>query len=570
MSPALQILYEQLGSSWANLPRQAKILLPIVGVLVLAAFVGLIMFSGTEENKLLLSTLSERDRLLIQRELTNAGVSFDEARLTTEGSLYVPESLADRARMILTVEKLPQSGSGFDVFDQSGMGDTFLDYNRKAEEQAEISIRNSIESLDPVKYAAVDVTPMVDSPFAVEKEPAKASLTVELKHGRRLDYKQIDGIANMVAASVRGLTVDNVKIIDSFGRPLIMMPETTDQDLIVGLRNQQYEFEKRVAAELEQKIMRRMTPLVGNPQYVQAIVRVEGDFDEISTDQVEYNPTGLEAAELPVETETTIEDTTAGPGTTVGSQPGMVPNTIGSSSSLNPNQELTVTRNSSEKTRLVSKTTTITKRAPAKIKKITATLLIDQRKQMGPNGVITYTPWTPAEELLLTGAIQTAIGYDQTRGDQVSVVSLPFDRTYPAEQSTINTQKERLAVAGSAAKYVIVLVVVAALMLLMRSFFSGLGSTDAPQAQARVGGGGVAAISGEPSLEDDELSDEGLAGMGSDAAGILGDDDSGGALEGSEELEIARLQREISTSVQSNPEIVVALMRTWLESESET
>ncbi|MEC7868344.1 MAG: flagellar basal-body MS-ring/collar protein FliF, partial [Candidatus Poribacteria bacterium] len=432
------------------------------------------------------------------------------------------------------------------------------------------SIRNSIESLDPVKYAAVDITPMVDSPFAVEKEPAKASLTVELKHGRRLDYKQIDGIANMVAASVRGLTVDNVKIIDSFGRPLNIMPETTDQDLIVGLRNQQYEFEKRVAAELEQKIMRRMTPLVGNPQYVQAIVRVEGDFDEISTDQIEYNPTGLEAAEIPVETETTILDTTAGPGTTVGSQPGMVPNTIGSSSSLNPNQELTVTRNSSEKTRLVSKTTTTTKRAPAKIKKITATLLIDQRKQMDPNGIITYTPWTPAEEILLTNAVQTAIGYDETRGDQVSVVSLPFDRTYPAEQSTINTQKERLAVAGSAAKYVIVLVVVAALMLLMRSFFSGLGSTDAPQAQARVGGGGVAAISGEPSLEDDELSDEGLAGMGSDAAGILGDDDSGGALEGSEELEIARLQREISTSVQSNPEIVVALMRTWLESESET
>ena len=92
MSPALQILYEQLRSSWANLPRQAKILLPIVGILILAAFVGLIMFSGTEESRLLLSTLSERDRLLIQRELTNAGVSFDEARLTTEGSLYVPES----------------------------------------------------------------------------------------------------------------------------------------------------------------------------------------------------------------------------------------------------------------------------------------------------------------------------------------------------------------------------------------------------------------------------------------------------------------------------------------------
>ena len=84
---------------------------------------------------------------------------------------------------------------------------------------------------------------------------------------------------------------------------------------------------------------------------------------------------------------------------------------------------------------------------------------------------------------------------------------------------------------------------------------------------ARGGGGGVAAISGEPSLEEDELSDDAPAGIGTDAAAILGDEDASGALEGSEELEIARLQREIANSVQSNPEIVVELMRTWLGSE---
>ena len=117
-------------------------------------------------------------------------------------------------------------------------------------------------------------------------------------------------------------------------------------------------------------------------------------------------------------------------------------------------------------------------------------------------------------------------------------------------------------------EYLFVLVVVAALLLLMRSFFKGLGAAGAlQQAQAR---GGVAAISGEPSLEEDELSDDALAGIGIDVAGILGDEDAGGALEGSEELEIARLQREIANSVQSNPEIVVELMRTWLDSEDET
>ena len=119
-------------------------------------------------------------------------------------------------------------------------------------------------------------------------------------------------------------------------------------------------------------------------------------------------------------------------------------------------------------------------------------------------------------------------------------------------------------------EYLFVLVVVAALLLLVRSFFKGLGAAGAlQQAQARRGGG-VSAISGEPSLEEDELSDDALAGIGIDAAGILGYGDASGALEGSEELEIARLQREIANSVQSNPEIVVELMRTWLGSEGET
>ena len=77
----------------------------------------------------------------------------------------------------------------------------------------------------------------------------------------------------------------------------------------------------------------------------------------------------------------------------------------------------------------------------------------------------------------------------------------------------------------------------------------------------------MAAISSEPSLKEDELSDDAPAGIGMDAAAILGDEDASGALEGSEELEIARLQREIANSVQSNPEIVVELMRTWLGSE---
>ena len=68
----------------------------------------------------------------------------------------------------------------------------------------------------------------------------------------------------------------------------------------------------------------------------------------------------------------------------------------------------------------------------------------------------------------------------------------------------------------------------------------------------------------------DVIKIESLAGIGIDATGILGNEDVGGALEVSEELEIARLQGEITNSVQVNREIVVELMRTCLASEEDT
>ena len=61
-----------------------------------------------------------------------------------------------------------------------------------------------------------------------------------------------------------------------------------------------------------------------------------------------------------------------------------------------------------------------------------------------------------------------------------------------------------------------------------------------------------------------------LAGIGIDATGLPGTEDVGGVLEGAEELEIARLQGEITNSVQVNREIVVELMRTCLASEEDT
>merc|ERR1711934_878194 len=102
--------------------------------------------------------------------------------LPTDGTISVPHSDTARAQMVLAMAGIPRSTNGYQVFEQSsGFGDTFLDYNRKDQQKTEINIRNAIETLDPVQYATVQITPMVDSAFAVDKQPAKAVVIVTLK-----------------------------------------------------------------------------------------------------------------------------------------------------------------------------------------------------------------------------------------------------------------------------------------------------------------------------------------------------------------------------------------------------
>ena len=286
----LQIL-NQIRDIWNNLPRQAQIVVPIVGLVILGALIGFSLWSGTEEDVVIFSGLSDRDLKMVQTELANSGIKYT---LPTSGTISVPNSETARAQMVLAMAGIPRSTNGYQVFEQSsGFGDTFLDYNRKDQQKTEINIRNAIETLDPVQYATVQITPMVDSAFAVDKQPAKAVVIVTLKSSRALDYQQIEGMTNIVALSVKGLSKENVQIIDEQGRTLSGEDVQTSYDMKMEGAFRKLQYEDQISNQRAERIRQSLAPLVGGLEHVKANVVVETNFDDQTTNEVLYNPSEI-------------------------------------------------------------------------------------------------------------------------------------------------------------------------------------------------------------------------------------------------------------------------------------
>jgi len=578
----LQLL-NQIRDIWNNLPQQARIVVPIVGVVILGVLIGFSLWSGTEEDQVIFSNLLDRDLRMVQGELANARIKYT---VPTPGSIAIPSSETARAQMVLAIAGVPRPESGYQIFTQSsGFGDTFLDYNRKDQQKTEINIRNAIETLAPVQYATVQITPMVDSAFAVDKQPAKAVVVLNLKPGQSLDYQQIEGVINIVALSVRGLSTENVQIVDDQGRTLSGEPERTAYDLKMEGAFRKLQYENQIATQRVELIRQSLAPLVGGMEYVRANVVVETNFDDQTTDETVYNPLDIETNLIPKQTEITIDEATSGPASMNEAVVGVSSNTTGASeTSTGTEQQIDVGKQSRELQYLVSERRSSKRTAPGSIIRLTATVLIDYK----PNPTSpTRVAWPQPELTQLITFAQTAAGYDETRNDKVELISLPFDTTTrSAAQAQAQSAKlsRRLR---DIAKYIAILAVALVMLFLMRSALErlqlgGLPTTspagitgmerDLPlgslPTDAAIGGApSLAAIPGRPGVAP-------VPGM-APASGLPGVEPPPPAGEnplapiemdagGTEMQEIGRLQTEVMSLADQKPEVVAQIVQDWL------
>ena len=121
---------------------------------------------------------------------------------------------------------MPSSGRiGFEIFDRTNFGLTNFQEQVNYQRALEGELARSIMTLAEVEAARVHLVLPKESLFQTPEEQTKASVILKLRNGRNLPESGVQGIINVVASSVKGLTPEHVVLIDYRGK-VLSRPET--------------------------------------------------------------------------------------------------------------------------------------------------------------------------------------------------------------------------------------------------------------------------------------------------------------------------------------------------------
>ena len=428
-------LFGQLSTIFLNLTKRQKIVAISSVVAVVALIVFLLLFtrapkgSGEEFSgySVLFANVEPSVSAQIIAQLEMDGVKY---KLADENTILVPNKDVYRERIAvasLGIVQASKTKPGFELFDTNSFGATEGEQRIKFQRAIQGELSKTIESLEPIERASVYIAFPKESVFTERQTPPTASVVVKLKNGSLLDYGQIDGIKRIVSGSIPNLSLENVKIVTqdgvAVGEDSVAMQNEQEAARIKAQLRYKHEFE----SNYEAKIIDMIARFVGSRDKVTAKVSIEFDFSQTDKEQEIFDPNSVVRSEQNIEEHKVGRDPKE-----LGGVPGAVSN-IGPVQGIEDNKptqeyDKTVTNTNYE----ISKQIIKTKPQFATIKRLTAAVVVDGRyeKVRDESGELTskinYIPLNENEVNQIRSLVEQAVGYNQARGDQVTVSNFEF------------------------------------------------------------------------------------------------------------------------------------------------
>jgi flagellar M-ring protein FliF len=403
---------------YALLPPAVKQILLLVGLAAaIAAGVAMVLWSQGENYTPLYSGLADRDVGEITAQLDSANVPYELDPAT--GSLLVPADRKYEVRMQLASSGLPR-GAGFGIEEmpeRSSFGQTPFMENALYVRAVETELARTIGSMQPVEMARVHLALPPQSVFLRQKREPSASVMLKLFSGRRLDDEQVQSVVHLVAASVPDLVPSRVTVVDQTGALLT----SRNGDSATSLTSSQFDYRKQVESDYSQRIQSLLGSIVGADR-VRASVSAELDFTQSEETRESFDPN----VQL-VRSEQTNEDTRRGdgmqgvPGALSNQPPEVAAPPSGTTAATG--EALSTSRSQTRNFEL-DKTVSHTKAAVGVIRRLSIGVLVDNKPPATRNGE--SVPLTEQEIASLTEIVRQAVGFDEARGDTISVVNSAF------------------------------------------------------------------------------------------------------------------------------------------------
>jgi flagellar M-ring protein FliF len=268
----------RLRGAWSGMPTRAQYaIMGVAVVTVLVMFLVLRAATSTEwvpvASDLPAEKLGEAETALeeagIEHRLSDTGTAIEVAKADAPkaASALIPAGIAAKGGRA-GCAKQSEEGSGM-------MAQTSAQHALMLETCRENDAANTIEAIDGVSSAKVDVTQPGESLFEEDEQAAKAAVLVDLD-GSSLPKKSIEGIQRTVAAGFEGLEVKNVTVTDESGA--VIGGDGDEDEAVASMRK--LNAEARFNAKVEKDLLEIFEQIAG-PGNVAVKSNVELDMDAI-------------------------------------------------------------------------------------------------------------------------------------------------------------------------------------------------------------------------------------------------------------------------------------------------
>ena len=391
----------------------------MLGAVVLSAiFFGLLITTANRtEYKPLFANLANEDAGEIMKKLKEQKVP---SRISDDGkTILVPAGKVYELRMSLASEGLPQgSGIGFEIFDRKNFGMTEfvqkLNYQRAL--QGELS--RTIGQISGVEQARVHLALPERTLFKENEKPPTASIVLKMKSARPLSEGEVQGIVHLVASSVEGMDSEHITVIDSRGR-MLSRPVASDQT--GRLASTMLETQRNLEKSVEDRLQSLLDRVVGAGKSA-ARVNVTLDMKNMEKYEERYDP---QASVVRSEQRSEQKENVITPGGIPGVQSNLGKTPVPAAAPGGGS------KNDETKNYEISRSTYRTVEPAGALTRISVAVLVDgkyekvvSKKKGAPQSK--YVPLNPDELQKIDALVKSAVGFNQGRGDQVTVANIPF------------------------------------------------------------------------------------------------------------------------------------------------
>ncbi len=390
----------KLQDYWRERSAKQKGILAAAFLLTFAAIAGLSWFASRPGMALLYSGLDSQKSGAVLAAIEKSGVAYQ----IQGDSIWVDESRRDALRMTLAGEGLPDAGgAGYEILDgMSGFGTTSQMFDAAYWRAKEGELARTILALPNVRTARVHLAVPSGRGYRRETQ-ATASVTVTTD-GTPIDRAQSKALKFLVSSGVPGMSADQVSVIDSERGVVSSGEEFAGED-------RESEIKRNVERILEAHVG------MGNA-IVELNLDVVSETEHLTEQRFDPQQRALIAQE---NEETTDKSSNAQQGA------------VTAASNLPDGQAAGGGENSASRSETrqrsnfeVSKVTREVSRRPGATRRLTVAVLVNGVAQPGPDNTTTLVPRDEAELQNIRELVASAVGFDEGRGDAITVKSLPF------------------------------------------------------------------------------------------------------------------------------------------------